>query len=78
MGRRRRRCLYQEDAHDSCLPTTSRIHMKRLQITQSKALKLVLNKQWYTSTNEIHEMANIPRIDEYIQKLTENVESKLA
>jgi hypothetical protein len=56
----------------------AKIHVKRLQITQSKALKLVLNKQWYTSTNEIHEMANIPRIDEYIQKLTEKFESKLA
>jgi hypothetical protein len=52
-------------------------HIKKLQVAQNKALKMILNRAWYTSTAEIHALANIPMIGDYIDSLTAKFESRL-
>jgi hypothetical protein len=51
-------------------------HLKKMQITQNKALKMILNRAWFTPTHEIHSTANIPMIHQYINKLTEKFEER--
>jgi hypothetical protein len=53
-------------------------HVARLQTTQNKILKMILNVPWFTSTTEIHSLTKIPRIEDYINKLTTNFDSKSA
>jgi hypothetical protein len=52
-------------------------HIKKMQIAQNKALKMIHNRAWYTSTAELHRISNVPTIADYIDKLTEKFESKL-
>lgn len=50
----------------------AKTHIKRLQVQQNKALKLIFNTSRYERTAIIHERAKVPMVDEYIFKLTEN------
>jgi hypothetical protein len=52
-------------------------HIAKLQRTQSRALKMILNLPWFESTNVVHEMSNVPPINLFIEKLTRNFLSKL-
>lgn len=48
-------------------PTT---HLKKLQIMQNKCLRMVFNLPRYTMITELHELAKIPTVEEFLNKLT--------
>lgn len=48
----------------------AKCHKSKLQISQNKALKLVLDKPWYFSTQRLHQIANINRISQFAEKRT--------
>lgn len=48
----------------------AKCHKSKLQISQNKALKLVLDKPWYFSTQRLHQIANINRISQLAEKRT--------
>lgn len=50
-------------------PTT---HLKRLQTMQNKCLRMALNMPRYTRISELHEIAEVPTISEFIEKLTDS------
>ena len=45
-------------------------HLKKLQIIQNKALRMILNKNRFERIQKIHEEAKVPLVKEYIDKLT--------
>ena len=47
----------------------ARTHLKKLQVLQNKALKMILNMPWSTSTTFLHELANIETIQEFVNKM---------
>lgn len=47
-------------------------HLKKLQIIQSKILKTMLNVPWFTSTEYIHNITEIPLILNHINTLSNN------
>jgi Reverse transcriptase (RNA-dependent DNA polymerase) len=49
----------------------AKTHIKKLQVLQNKTLKMILNVSRYERTALIHEWAEVPMIDEYINKLTD-------
>lgn len=53
------------------LANTAKTHLKKLQVTQNKIIKLILYLPWRTSTNLIHKLAEIKPIEEYFAQLTE-------
>lgn len=55
----------------------AKTHINRLQITQNKALKTILNRAWYTPTKEVHNIANVPLICDYINRLSAKFENKV-
>jgi hypothetical protein len=52
-------------------------HLSKMQRFQSRTLKMILDKPWYTSTREIHHSTKTPMIKDHINRLTLNFESKL-
>lgn len=52
-------------------------HVQRLQTLQNKTLKMILDRPWWESTEQIHAHAKIPRMIDYINKITINFNSKL-
>lgn len=48
----------------------SKTSMTKIQRLQNKCLRLVLNKEWYTTINELHELAGIERIETFIKRLS--------
>jgi hypothetical protein len=53
-------------------------HIAKLQRTQNKCLKMILNKPWFESSQLIHDLTGTPYIAEYIAKLTNNFLAKLS
>mgnify|MGYP003536187460 FL=1 len=51
-------------------PGIAKTHIKRLQVQQNKTLKMILNASRYERTQTIHEMAQVQRVEEYVEKLT--------
>ncbi|KAG5666508.1 hypothetical protein PVAND_014532 [Polypedilum vanderplanki] len=51
-------------------------HLKRLQTTQNKMLKMILNRNHFENTAKLHREANIPMVKECINKLTINFNTK--
>lgn len=51
------------------LLTANKRIWKRLQIIQNKAIRAALNLPHYTSTQYIHQLANVPRIKDYAKSL---------
>lgn len=51
-------------------------HKKKLQILQNKVLKLIFGLERRTRTNVIHEMANVPTVEEFNLKLLSNFKRK--
>lgn len=49
----------------------AKTHIKKLQILQNKALKMIMDKSRYERTVDIHQEAQVPLISVYINKLTE-------
>lgn len=50
----------------------SKTSMTKIQRLQNKCLRLVLNKEWYTTINELHELTGIERIETFIKRLSIN------
>jgi len=53
-------------------------HIRRLQVLQSKCLRLVTGAPWYVSNRQIHEDLGVPLFADHIRALTESFDSKLA
>jgi hypothetical protein len=58
--------------------SAARSHVRRLQVLQSKCLRLVTGAPWYLSNRQIHEDLGVPLFDEHIRTLTATFDSKLA
>jgi hypothetical protein len=53
-------------------------HVRKLQLLQSKCLRIATNAPWYVGNREIHEDLGIPFFADHIRALTESFDSKLA
>ncbi len=49
----------------------AKVHIKKLQVTQNKIIKLILQVPWRTSTTLIHQAANIQPVQEFFTKITD-------
>ena len=58
--------------------SAARSHVGRLQVLQSKCLRLVTGAPWYLSNRQIHEDLGVPLVTDHIRVLTESFDSKLA
>jgi hypothetical protein len=55
-----------------------RTHVRRLQVLQSKCLRLATGAPWYVSNRQIHEDLGVPLFADHIRALTASFDSKLA
>ena len=55
-----------------------RSHVRRLQVFQSKCLRLSTGAPWYVSNRQIHEDLGVPLFADHIRALTASFDSKLA
>ena len=53
-------------------------HVRRLQLLQSKCIRLATGAPWYESNMQIHEDLGVPLFADHIRALTESFDSKLA
>ena len=53
-------------------------HVRKLQILQSKCLRIPTGAPWYISNVQIHEDLGVHFFAEHIRSLTESYDSKLA
>jgi hypothetical protein len=58
--------------------SAARTHIRRLQVLQSKCLRLVSCAPCYLSNRQIHEDLGVPILAHHIRDLTESCDSKLA
>jgi len=58
--------------------SAARSHARRLQVLQSKCLRLATGAPWYVSNRQIHEDLGVPFFADHIRALTECFDSKLA
>ena len=58
--------------------SAARSHVRRLQVLQSKCLRLATAASWYVSNRQIHEDLGVPLFADHIRALTESFNSKLA
>jgi len=66
---------------DYACPTwrsAARSHVRRLQVLQSKCLRLATGVPWYVSNRQIHEELGVPLFADHIRALTASFDSKLA
>jgi hypothetical protein len=56
----------------------ARSHVRRLQVLQSKCLRLVTGAPWYLSNRQIHEDLGVPLFADHIRALTASFDSRLA
>jgi hypothetical protein len=56
----------------------ARTHVRRLQVLQSKCLRLATGAPWYVSNRQIHEVLGVPLFSDRIRALTASFDSKLA
>jgi hypothetical protein len=52
--------------------SAARIHIRKLQVLQSKCLLIATNAPWYVSNSQIHEDLVIPFFADHIRALTES------
>ena len=57
--------------------SAARIHVRRLQVLQSKRLRLATCAPWYFSSSQIHEDLGVPLFADHIRALTASFDSKL-
>lgn len=50
----------------------AKTHMRKLQVTQNKCLRMALNAPFRTRIATLHELANVPTVVEFVDKLTGN------
>jgi len=58
--------------------SAARSHVRRLQVLQSKCLRLATGAPWYVSNRQIHEDVGVPLFADHIRALTASFDSKLA
>ena len=58
--------------------SADRTHVRRLQVLQSKCLRLATGAPWYVSNRQIHEDLGVPLFADHIRALTVSFDSKLA
>jgi hypothetical protein len=58
--------------------SAARTHVRRLQVLQSKCLRLATVAHWYVSNRQIHEDLGVPLFVDRIRALTASFYSKLA
>jgi hypothetical protein len=58
--------------------STARSHVRKLEVLQSKCLRIATNAYWYVSNRRIHEDLGIPFYADHKRALTESFDSKLA
>jgi hypothetical protein len=58
--------------------SATRSHVRKLQVLQSKCLRIAANAPWYVGNRQIHEDWGIPFFADHIRALTESFNSKLA
>ena len=63
---------------DLSVRSAARSHVRRLQVLQSKCLRLATGAPWYVSNRRIHEDLGVPLLADHIRGLTESFDSKLA
>jgi hypothetical protein len=66
---------------DYACPTwrsAARTHVRRLQVLQSKCLRLATAAPWYVSNRQIHEDLGVPLFADHIRALTASFDSSLA
>jgi hypothetical protein len=62
---------------ESC-PVLGVTCLRKLQVIQSKCLRIATGAPWYMSNVQIHEDLGVPFFSEHIRALTESYDSKLA
>jgi hypothetical protein len=63
---------------DSAWRSAARSDVWRLQVLQSKCLRLATGGPWYVSNRQIHEDLDVPLFAFHIRALTASFDSKLA
>jgi hypothetical protein len=58
--------------------SADRSHIQRLEVLQSKCLRLATGAPWYVSNRQIHEDLGVPLFAGHIRALTASFDSKLA
>jgi len=58
--------------------SAARSHVRRLQVLQSKCLRLATGALWYFSNRQIHEDLGVPPFADHIRDLTASFDSNLA
>jgi hypothetical protein len=58
--------------------SAARSHVRKLQVVQSKCLRIATNAPWYVSNKQIHKDLGIPFLAHHIRVLTESFDSQLA
>jgi hypothetical protein len=58
--------------------SAARTHVRRLQVLQTKCLRLATGAPWYVSNRQIHEDQGVPLFAGHIRALTASFDSKLA
>jgi hypothetical protein len=53
-------------------------HLRKLQVIQSKCLRIATGAPWYMSNVQIHEDLGVPFFAEHFRALTERYDTKLA
>jgi hypothetical protein len=53
-------------------------HIRKLQVLQSKCLRIATNAPWYIGNRQIHDDLGVPYFSDHIRSLTERFDSKLA
>jgi hypothetical protein len=55
----------------------ARSHIKKLQVLQSKCLRIATNAPWYSGNRQIHDDLGVPYFSDHIRFLTERIDLKL-
>jgi len=58
--------------------SVARTHVRRLQVLQSKCLRLVTGALWYLSNRQIHGDLGVPFFADHVRALTASFDSRLA
>jgi hypothetical protein len=58
--------------------SAARCHISKLQVLQSKCLRIATGAPWYMSNRQIHEDLGVPFFADHIRDLTESFYSNLA
>jgi hypothetical protein len=53
-------------------------HVQKMQVLQSKCLRLATGAPWYVSNRQIHEDLGVPLFADHVRALTASFDSKLA